>query len=269
MTQFVQNQQRYFTVTITVPEARGNRDLITGRQLATVNGGAVSAVSRPITNTTAIKRKASAVERHSTGRWHNKRRKTTHAPASATSTYEASDKFHIGTKQRHTGKSCGLCKEPGHQIGTCPKITVYGVEPLSTKRDQSLKQRDMLVRSLDVKDHYLTFLRSDEETRKPVYTQVPSTAVRGIVLHDRMILTQHGSFQNSDRPGNYCFRATVLGEFGDPRPNYERVWFDSTAIQRYLLKGTSSIVIDKMELNPMHHSTALTSVEGGWILAPA
>jgi hypothetical protein len=121
----------------------------------------------------------------------------------------------------------------------------------------------MLVRSLDVKDHYLTFLRSDEETRKPLYTQVPSTAVRGIVLHDRMILTQHGSFQNSDRPGNYCFRATVLGEFGDPRPNYERVWFDSTAIQRYLLKGTSSIVIDKMELKSNASFNSMNERGGG------
>jgi len=239
------------SLSLALTETGANRLALNGEPAPARNGGAVSATSRPITNTTSLKRKQSVVERsRSQPRSQSAKRRRT---AFTGKSNRASDQYHVGTKHNNTSKSCGLCKLTGHQIRSCPKITIYAVAPLPMQRQQhTLNQhhRDLLRNSLNVKNHYLTVIRGPGELEKPVLGNVPPNNTKGIVLHDRMIMDSDGTLAYSDRPGNYCFLCTVLGERGDPRPDYTRVLFNHNALTRYLSKaGTTSIIINAMEVS--------------------
>ena len=253
MQQCVRENNRYFKVQVTVPEASRTRDPITGTRLVDNTQEAVSATSRAIRNTSNIQRKRPAVEvaRGSSQRQHKSARKQS----------MESDRVHVGGKKKHMGKACSLCRSEGHKVGNCPKITKYGHAPLPLNRvskDRALDERNRLANSLERKDTYITEPRDLQQKSLPVFDSVPVNRVKGIVLLARLYMfTPFGV--EPDSPGNYCFQATVIGEGGDPHERFDRCLFESKAIRRYVLRGNSQLIVNAMELQTVTRPTRVAS----------
>jgi len=243
MTKLVREQERLFEVVV-VAGASQDRDPVAGVTLTSaISRRPVSATSRPITNTHAIHRKRSSAESGGGGG-------SGRTTKSIRRISLESDRHHAGGKQRHYGKSCSLCKETGHQIGTCPKITKYGVVPVSNQRDISKELRSSLVTSLNQKESYVSLVRAGEHAALTVYDSLPANHVKGLVMHQRLIKSFSGSLLQSNRPGNYCFLCTVLGSKGDPHVRYEKCLFELVAVTKYILKSNSQILLNQMILGP-------------------
>jgi hypothetical protein len=261
MTRLVRNKETFFSVNADVPRITAGQNPTAG---STRDRSAqfVSATSRLIPHTHSIKRKRPLLEvvrAQTTGRM-NKSARTLAAE---------SDRRHVGTKHKHKGKSCTFCKGPGHKVTTCPKITVYGVQPLAVKpNDLARSQRSDLASTLNQELFYQTTFVAPEDTKEP-YLIVPQMHVKGLVIHQR--LQQHRC-EGASSSTETTFVCTVLDNFGDAKPRYSRALFKYSAIDRYLMRTTASIVLNCLKphvptatrgFNLNQTGAALGAVPGG------
>jgi hypothetical protein len=80
-------------------------------------------------------------------------------------------------------KACSICKCPGHQRGSCPKIHKYNEPPLDMNKD--MLSRHELSSALSKVGRYKTdFLPTDN--KRPISSSTPASLM-GVVIHRRFL----------------------------------------------------------------------------------
>lgn len=242
MTHLIRNGQRNFTVEVGVPETGPGKDPITGLSL---NPGQdpVRATSRIITNTTQLQRKRSAIEMNSAGQNSYTKRSRVSQRSRATD-----ERSHLGSNTRGKGKHCGLCRDKGHQVNACPRVTKWGHVPLSKDPTIGKNQRLDFIKTLDERGRYSTIPR---DPRLTLVDDVPSKmGLKGLVVQQRMMKVMYSPSmtETSDIPGNYCFVCTCLGDSGNPIEMFTRFLLKTEGLQGYLHgSGREQIITNAME----------------------
>jgi hypothetical protein len=98
-------------------------------------------------------------------------------------------------------KSCGYCREPGHQKKRCPKVTCWVDPPVL-----GAEARSRLASNLKSKT-YIVLKTAPDGCDKPVCRDFPKAGVSGLVLH-RKIMVNDGDRSET------CVSCTLLMEKG-------------------------------------------------------
>ena len=192
----------------------------------------VAASSRPLINPHSVRRKRSITE--IAGSQHSQRKRNR----------LASDQIHVGTHQKNMSKSCSLCRNKGHQVNHCPRVTRWGVPALATHRNKEMarSQRAELVRNLALPSSFPTSPRTGRMATMDVYEVMPKTGVSGIVLQQRfhMNRTQDNAL---DAHVRFCFQCTLLTISGEEMPGYSCCLFSLDSIIAYINKRGFGLLI--------------------------
>lgn len=209
----------------------------------------INASSRPITNPYSIQRKRSIMEGQGSQLGQRKRGR-----------YE-SDRIHVGTQQKNMSKSCSLCRQQKHQVGNCPKVTKWGVQPIPRNAEAGKRQKQELVGNLGNPTSFPTSRRSEGFAQMDVYDTIPTKNVKGIVIHRRFFLSP-GYSNGSDTHRKYCFECSLLGTCGNVVPGHIESLFSQPAITTFLTKaGKGMIIINCMKNAPGDRDPELSQGE--------
>jgi hypothetical protein len=127
-------------------------------------------------------------------------------------------------------KTCTFCRQPGHKIGRCSKITIFG-QPVCGEDDRS-----SLVSNLGKSNYYVVARAPEGDLRVAVDTLPPK--MKGIVIHAK----------EQRITGEIFYRTTALMQTGDPHHIYERYPFSNAAVTRFIIRNKTSIVICLLRL---------------------
>jgi hypothetical protein len=128
-------------------------------------------------------------------------------------------------------KSCSICRCPGHQRRSCPKIHEYKSPPFEMGKD--LVSRHELSGSLSKVNRYKTDFRCKDDTRE-VSISLPSRMI-GIVIHQRFFINCKST--------KMCLECTVLGQTGDAHSTFECYLFTVEVVSSYVSKSKTNVVI--------------------------
>jgi hypothetical protein len=135
---------------------------------------------------------------------------------------------------RVKNKTCSICRCPGHQRGSCPKIHKYKSPPLEMGKD--LVSRHELSGSLSKVNRFKTDFRCKDDTRQ-VSISLPSR-IMGIVIHQRF-------FINTLSP-KMCVECTILGPMANAHSTFECYLFGIEVVSSYISKSKTNVVISEL-----------------------
>jgi hypothetical protein len=142
----------------------------------------------------------------------------------------------ILAEPRPRGKTCSICKCPGHQRGSCPKIHKYKKPPLDMNKD--MHSRHELSAALSKAGRYYTEYRPATDIREVSLT-TPQRML-GIVIHRQF-------FVSPNITTKLCLECTVLDQLGDAHSTFHSYLFTSECISAYLTRSKSNVVVCELE----------------------
>ena len=110
-------------------------------------------------------------------------------------------------------KTCSICRFPGHQRGSCPKIHQFKKPPLEMGKE--IHSRHELSMALSNIVRYKNNFRSKEDVRD-ISISIP-TKVLGVVIHRRFFVNLNTR--------KMCLECTILGPTGDAHPTFQNYLF--------------------------------------------
>ena len=147
---------------------------------------------------------------------------------------ESNDLAHLPPPRPKT-KTCTVCRCPGHQRGSCPKIHKFKQPPFEMGKE--LQSRHDLSTDLSNRTRYNTYQRPPGDVRV-VSISVPTRMI-GLVIHQRYFV--HG---NSTK---MCLECTILGSTGDPHETFQKYLFSVEVISSYVTRSKSNVLICELE----------------------
>jgi hypothetical protein len=137
-------------------------------------------------------------------------------------------------------KSCGFCRQTGHKINHCPRITVYKSPPLKTK-----DQRNNFMTELERPNHFAVEVTIIPEKR-PIARSFPKYT-KGLVIHAKR--------QVGVGVGELFYECTLLMAAGKPHHEYTNYPFTKAPIISFIARSNTSIVIIKLRLTDDGYQT--------------
>jgi hypothetical protein len=147
---------------------------------------------------------------------------------------QSNDLAHV-PPPRPKNKTCSICKCPGHQRGSCPKINKFKAPPLEMGKE--INSRHELSSALSKLNRYKTDHQGKEDTQE-ISPTLPSRLI-GIVIHQRF-------FMNCSTT-KMCLECTILGPMGDAHSTFECFLFTVEVISTYVSKSKSNVVICELD----------------------
>jgi hypothetical protein len=132
-------------------------------------------------------------------------------------------------------KTCSICKCPGHQRGSCPKIHMFKKPPLDMGKD--IHSRQDLSSALATYGRYKTLYRSTED-RREISLTLPQH-ILGVVIHQRFFVTPNTR--------KMCLECTCLGPTADPHLTFQNYLFTVESMAAYVGKSKSNVVVCELE----------------------
>jgi hypothetical protein len=134
------------------------------------------------------------------------------------------------------GKSCTLCRCPGHQKGSCPKILMYKSPPLEMGRGKQSRldlSSGLLNRTRYKNDH------RDPKTDSRVISETTPKLMTGVVIHRRFY----------EKPGasKLCVECTILVGLGDAHSTFQKYLFTVETIAAYINRSKTNVIISELE----------------------
>ncbi len=147
---------------------------------------------------------------------------------------QSNDLAHVPPPRPNT-KTCSICKCPGHQRGSCPKIHQFKTKPLDMGKD--LKSRRELSSALSKVSRYRTGFLSEEDKR--VVSDSLPTRMLGIVIHQRFYLNRETT--------KMCLECTCLDHIGDRHSTFQNYLFEVEIVASYVHRSKTNVVVCELE----------------------
>ena len=201
-----------------------------------------NAVSRPVPNSTSVKRKKSGNEYHSNSRGFNSRHQKNYRKTVTLSQMSNSNDDTFLPPPNVKSRSCTICRQKGHGQGRCPFITKFGTTPLE-KGNESARQR--LSKNLSIMTTYELEMRCSEDVR-PILKELPALKeIKGLVIHKRIL--GNTALYNPYTPENICLECTVLHLNGVEHPSYTQQLFNVDCISSYIIRNKVNIIMSQLQ----------------------
>jgi hypothetical protein len=132
-------------------------------------------------------------------------------------------------------KACSICKCPGHQRGSCPKIHKYNKPPLDMNKDM-LSRHELSSALAKVERYKMDFLPTNDT--RPISIS-PPLGLAGVVIHHRFFRNHNSS--------KMCLECTFLDHVADPHSTFKNYLFTSECMLVYVSRSKSNIVVCELE----------------------
>ena len=151
------------------------------------------------------------------------------------SPFLGNDLMHV-THGQSTTKTCGICRQQGHQRNNCERVTHWKFPPLVRSGELVTRQR----RDLATKLHWIPPVDCPEvENGCPISDSVPYR-VKGVVIHKQMC--------SATLPFLSCFECTLLDKNILPVSSFTNKIFTGRALAAYVTKSLTSLVICQAQI---------------------
>ncbi len=147
---------------------------------------------------------------------------------------QSNDLAHVPPPRPNT-KNCSICRCPGHQRGSCPKIQQFKMPPLDMGKD--LQSRHELSSALSKVTRYKTSHRSMEDKRE-VSISLP-TRMLGVVIHKRFFVNHQST--------KMCLECTILDHIADLHSTFQNYLFAVDVVSSYVHRSETNAVICELE----------------------
>jgi hypothetical protein len=174
-------------------------------------------------------------QRRKTSRYENQRHIISKKRSAAVSVTGQSNDLEFLPEPRTKTKACSICKCPGHQRGSCPKIHRYNKPPLDMNKD--MLSRHELSSALSKVGSYKTDYLPIKDKR-PMSSSTP-VGLLGVVIHRRFFRNQN--------PNKMCLECTILDQVGDPHPTFKNYLFTCGCMLVYVSRSKTNIVVCELE----------------------
>eukprot|EP00978_Attheya_sp_CCMP212_P019562 scaffold54980_cov45-Attheya_sp.AAC.4 len=226
------------TLTVITERARKGQsinvsfDTCTSREASSndENNDPLQAILLPMANAVNHKRYKSV---HENRRNHGRRQHSANEKQPS-----SSDLDHVRIGRPKT-KSCSACRQPKHQIGSCPKLHQYKKPPLAYG-DMSLRHK--IQEFIRNPSHYETS-PFQELSGRPVSSTLPKH-ISGVVIHNRYYLTAHRN--------EMALECTILGQQVEEMTGYKHYLFSIGCISAYITKGKYNHIINELIESPQN-----------------
>jgi hypothetical protein len=194
-----------------------------------------AAVSQAIPNATGVKRKQSRRE-------FNSRNKRSHRRNVACSQVSNSNDDQHLPPPKVLERSCAICRQKGHQVSSCERITRFGVPMLPKNND---KVRNRLSCNLSNVSRYALEKRGDTDTRT-VFQELPAyKEITGIVIHRRYLV--NSNLLEVNIAENICLECTIITEQGSDHPNYTKQLFNIECMSADIIRNKTNIIMVQLD----------------------
>jgi hypothetical protein len=193
------------------------------------------AIFQAITNATGVKRKQSRRE-------FNSRNKKSHRRNVACSQVSNSNDDQHLPPPRLLERSCLICRQKGHQVSSCERITRFGV-PMLPKNNEKVRNR--LSCNLSNVSRYALEKRPDTDSRM-VFQELPALSeIKGLVLHRRYLV--NSKLLEVNIPENICLECTIITELGSDHPNYTKQLFSIECMCAHIVRNKTNIILVQLD----------------------
>lgn len=147
------------------------------------------------------------------------------------------DDNHATGKTKRKGKSCGVCREPGHKRDSCEKILRFKTKPLEFGKTARRFTRNKLCGDLHRVGRFKVEKRMTDDLRS-ISISIPS-GTKGIVIHRRLCEVNDISAT--------CLECTLLYKDADMNPLFTNYLFSTDCVTTYIGGTKENIVINELE----------------------
>jgi hypothetical protein len=147
----------------------------------------------------------------------------------------SNDFNHLGPPKARS-KSCTLCRCPGHQRGSCPKILIFKSPPLEMGKGK--QSRLDLSSGLLNRDRYKNEHRDPKADVRVISETIPNK-MTGVVLH--------GPYFQKTGSSKLCVECTILVGFGEVHSTFKNYLFTVETIAAYINRSKSNVIISELE----------------------
>jgi hypothetical protein len=137
---------------------------------------------------------------------------------------QSNDLAHV-PPPRPQNKTCSICRRPGHQRGSCPKIHKFKAPPLDMGK--SLTSHHELSTALSKVLRYKISLCPLDDQRE-VSISLPNR-ILGLVIHQRFYLDRTST--------KMCLECTILGPTGDCHTTFQNFLFNVEVVASYVTRS--------------------------------
>ena len=148
--------------------------------------------------------------------------------------WQPNDLVHL-PPSRPKNKTCSICRFPGHQRGSCPKINQFKKPPLEMWKE--MHSRHELSMALSNVFWYKNNFRSKEDVRD-ISISIP-TWLLGVVIHRRFFVNRNSK--------KMCLECTILGPTGDAHSTFQNYLFSTESMCSYVTRSKTNVVICEWE----------------------
>ena len=136
-------------------------------------------------------------------------------------------------RQNNKRKSCSFCRNAGHKIGKCPRITRWGKAPVSAE------DRNSLATNIQTPTHFQVDPLVPGYTKTIARGGVPK-GISGLVLHNKLFVQDGPSV-------TACISCTMLVGGGQVHDKYSEWPFTPDDVATFIIKSNRKVVINLMK----------------------
>jgi hypothetical protein len=193
------------------------------------------ATFQAITNTTGVKRKQSRRE-------FNSRNKKSHRRTVVCSQVSNSNDYQHLPPPKLLERSYLMCRQKGHQVSSCERITRFGV-PMLAKNNEKVRSR--LSCNLSNVSCYALEKRPDTDSRMAFQEPPALSEIKGLVLHRRCLV--NSQLVEANIPENMCLECAITTELGSDHPHCTKQLFSIECMCAHVVRNKNNVTLVQLD----------------------